>query len=74
MPRELPQLLTELCPLATLAGRALAIAAELRHPAYDCFYLALAEAKDARLVTADRRFADRLAGTPWQARTATLWS
>ena len=32
------------------------------------------EAKDARLVTADRRLAQRLAGTPWQARTTTLWS
>ena len=74
VPRELPQLFAELCPLATLAARALAIAEELRHPAYDCFYLALAEARDARLVTADRRFAQRLAGTPWQARTTTLWS
>jgi predicted nucleic acid-binding protein len=74
VPRELPRLFAELCPLATLAERALAIAEELRHPAYDCFYLALAEAKEARLVTADRRFAQRLAGTPWQALTTTLWS
>ena len=74
VPRELPRLFAELCSLATLAERALAIAEELRHPAYDCFYLALAEARDARLVTADRRFAERLAGTRWQARTTTLWS
>ena len=74
VPRELPHLFAELCPLASLAQRALAIAQELRHPAYDCFYLALAEAKDANVVTADRRFAQRLAGTPWQARTITLWS
>ena len=74
VPRELPQLFAELCPLATLARRALAIAEELRHPAYDCFYLALAEARDARLVTADRRFAERLAGTPWEERITTLWS
>ena len=72
--RELPQLLSELCPLVSLATRALAIADELRHPAYDCFYLALAEVRDARLVTADRRFAARLDGTPWQARATTLWS
>jgi predicted nucleic acid-binding protein len=72
--RELPQLFAELCPLATLAERALAIADELRHPAHDCFYLALAEAREARLVTADRRFAHRLGGTPWQARATTLWS
>jgi predicted nucleic acid-binding protein len=74
VPRDLPQLFTELCPLASLAGRALAIAAELRHPAYDCFYLALAEARTARLVTADRRFAQRLAHTRWEALTTTLWS
>jgi predicted nucleic acid-binding protein len=74
VPRELPQLFAELCPLAPLAERALAVAEELRHPAYDCFYLALAEAKEARLVTADRRFAQRLAGTPWQTLTTTLWS
>lgn len=72
--RELPLLLFELSPLASLAGRALAIADELRHPAYDCFYLALAEARDAKLVTADRRFARRLDGTPWQDRASTLWS
>jgi predicted nucleic acid-binding protein len=72
--RELPQLLSELCPLAGFAERALAIADALRHPAYDCFYLALAEARDARLVTADRRFARRLEGTLWQTRTTTLWS
>jgi predicted nucleic acid-binding protein len=74
VPRELPRLFAELCPLATLAERALTVAEELRHPAYDCFYLALAEAKDAKLVTADRRFAQRLAGTRWQARTTTLWT
>jgi predicted nucleic acid-binding protein len=74
VPRDLPQLFAELCPLAPLAGRALAIAEELRHPAYDCFYLALAEARGAKVVTADRRFVQRLAGTQWEARTTTLWS
>jgi predicted nucleic acid-binding protein len=67
-------MLAELCPLVGLAARALAIADELRHPAYDCFYLALAQARDARLITADRRFTGRLGGTPWQARTTTLWT
>ena len=49
VPRELPRLFAELCPFATLAERALAIATKLRLPAYDCFYLALAETKDAKL-------------------------
>jgi predicted nucleic acid-binding protein len=74
VPEAIPRTFTELWPLAPLAPRAFEIATELRHPAYDCFYLALAEAKDARLVTADRRFTERLAGTRWEARTTTLWS
>jgi predicted nucleic acid-binding protein len=45
----------ELVSAPTLADRALAIALELRHPVYDCFYLALAQARGSRLVTADDR-------------------
>jgi predicted nucleic acid-binding protein len=45
----------ELVPARTLADRALAIALDLRHPVYDCFYLALALARASRLVTADDR-------------------
>ena len=71
---EIPRVFAELLAIEPLRMRALEIATELKHPAYDCFYLALAEARDARLVTADRRFAQRLANTPWQARTTTLWS
>lgn len=74
IPGELPRLFAELCPIAPLAARALAIAEALGHPAYDCFYLALAETRNATLVTADRRFAQRLAGTSWAPLAATLWS
>ena len=35
---------------------ALRIATRLQHPAYDCFYLALAQAEGCLLVTADKRF------------------
>jgi len=38
-----------------LHQRALEIAIDLRHPIYDCFYLALAERERAPLVTADGR-------------------
>ena len=51
----LPELLDEVVSPGQLAARALAIANALAHPAYDCFYLALAELRDTRLVTADRR-------------------
>lgn len=47
-------LLNRLVPIPELAGRALELAIELRHPIYDCFYLALAEREDAALVTADK--------------------
>jgi predicted nucleic acid-binding protein len=46
-------LLNRLVLIPELAGRALELAIELRHPIYDCFYLALAEREDAALVTAD---------------------
>ena len=42
-------------PLAELADRALELAMRLRHPIYDCFYLALAERERCALITADRR-------------------
>ncbi|MBM3733958.1 MAG: type II toxin-antitoxin system VapC family toxin [Acidimicrobiia bacterium] len=41
--------------IADLAPRAAAIAAELDHPIYDCFYLALAERERVALVSADER-------------------
>ena len=61
-----------LMPMKPLAGRALAIAESLAYPVYDCFYLALAEQADARLVTADTRLLNRLEGTAWQARGMSL--
>jgi predicted nucleic acid-binding protein len=40
---------------AGLMDEALALAVRLQHPAYDCFYLALARRIGVPLVTADRR-------------------
>jgi predicted nucleic acid-binding protein len=42
---------------APLLPAALEIAIALRHPVYDCLYVALAMAEDADLVTCDRRLA-----------------
>jgi predicted nucleic acid-binding protein len=38
-----------------LADRALGIALDLRHPVYDCFYLALAQTRGTRPITVDSR-------------------
>jgi predicted nucleic acid-binding protein len=52
----------QLIPIEAFLSRAFALAAELDHPVYDCLYLALAEQHDGRVITADRRFAERAAG------------
>ena len=55
MVREATRFFSELVPSASLKNRAFAIALELRNPVYDCFYLALAEARNLTVVTADAR-------------------
>lgn len=62
IPIELPLLFDELVPIRELLVAALAIAREIDHPIYDCFYLALAEARGVPLVTADKRLVGRVAG------------
>jgi predicted nucleic acid-binding protein len=44
----------------------------LAHPAYDCFYLVLAELRGAQMVTDDRRLLARLATTPWAQTVVKL--
>ena len=41
------------------------LAADLDHPAYDCFYLALAIQTQYPVVTADARFHDKVRGHPY---------
>ncbi len=68
----LPTLFAQIVPTARLLPRALALAASLAHPLYDCLYLAAAEAADCPLLTADHRLAERLRGTPLGARVRVL--
>jgi predicted nucleic acid-binding protein len=49
-----PQQFSALKPLDLLAADAMRFAAELRHPIYGCFYLALAQREAATLVTVDK--------------------
>lgn len=67
-----PSLFTALISEVDLAKRASEISLDLGHPAYDCFYLSLAERENATLVTADRRLVERVRGTPWGSRAIAL--
>jgi predicted nucleic acid-binding protein len=70
--REVAKAFEELVPTSVLKDRAFAIAIELRHPAFDCFYLALAERSTSPLVTADDRLISRCAGTPFEKLVQSL--
>ena len=54
----------ETIELPILLPSAMRMASELGHSIYDCFYLAAALLRDTTLVTADRRFAAKVAGHP----------
>jgi predicted nucleic acid-binding protein len=60
---SLPDLPIVLYPSVELVDRAMQIASTIKHPVYDCLYLACAEAVGGRLVTADERLKRALADT-----------
>jgi predicted nucleic acid-binding protein len=64
--------LSSIFPTAPLRSRAFAIACALDHAVYDCFYIALGEQQEARMITADERLARRVRNTAWQDRVVTL--
>ena len=59
-------------PATRLSERALQIALSLRHPIYDCLYLALAEALGSVVVTADQSLVRKLGVTPFAALAVFL--
>lgn len=64
-PVLIPSTLLQLTPAASR------LAADLGHPIYDCFYLALAIQENAPLVTADGRFCERVGLHPYLADSVT---
>lgn len=64
---QLPKLrlITTTIDDASFAARALTLAHELDHPVYDCVYLAIAEAREELLVTADVKFLRKVSGTSY---------
>lgn len=53
---SLPEFFAKLFPSVELLKDALDLSFRIRHPVYDCLYLALATREEAGLVTADREF------------------
>jgi predicted nucleic acid-binding protein len=53
-----------------LTAAAARLAADIDHPVYDCFYLALAMREQCPVVTADNRFLSKIAGHPYLADQA----
>jgi predicted nucleic acid-binding protein len=70
--RDVAKAFEQLVPTSVLKDRALTIAIELRHPACDCFYLALAERSASPLVTADDGLMRRCSDTPFEKLVQSL--
>jgi predicted nucleic acid-binding protein len=69
---SLPQFLPDLMDVEELIEPALENACALRHPIYDLIYLEAARRLDAQLVTADRRFTAKIAGTDFARHVMLL--
>lgn len=65
---RLEQVLVRRIPSAGLIIPATELALELRHPLYDCVYLACALEQDSHVVTADSRFLKVVSASPRLAR------
>lgn len=59
-------------PTFSLLPRAQQIAFQLRHPVYDCLYIACAEVTEALLVTDDRRILAVTKGTAFEPLISSL--
>lgn len=58
--------------VAELHDAAFDLCMQIRHPIYDCYYLALAQREQAVFVTADRRFLRKLAGSTYERSAVHL--
>ncbi len=62
---ELSDYFDKVFPCAPLMKAAMGISLQLNHPAYDCFYLALAEHQNVQMITADLRLLNKTKTTPY---------
>lgn len=70
--RSLTGSFSEIVAAPTVMKAAFDLAVALDHPVYDCLYVALAEARDCPLVTADARLLQRLVKSPYRDRVMSL--
>lgn len=70
--RTLTIMLPDLITIDDMIEPAFQKACALRHPIYDLIYLETAQRFDAQVVTADRRFAAKLAGTEYAGYVTLL--
>jgi predicted nucleic acid-binding protein len=68
----LPPFISTFADTITLRARALALAMQWKHPVYDCFYAACAEALSAPLVSADEKLLHLLKERNSAIRTISL--
>ena len=68
----LSQLELEIVPSGPLTTRALSLALSLDHPAYDCFYLALAMYRGVPFITADETFVRKVRRSDLEAEVFSL--
>jgi predicted nucleic acid-binding protein len=71
---RLGALYSRLLPSSDFVRRAMHLSFELRHPIYDCIYLAMVEREDIKLVTADEKFVRLMANTAYADRVELLWA
>jgi predicted nucleic acid-binding protein len=72
MVRALPLYFDRLVSMDALMVRAYTLAHRLKHPVYDCLYLALAEQEAVRLITDDRRLIKAVSRTDLRKRVRAL--
>jgi predicted nucleic acid-binding protein len=70
--RSLPQYLDGVLAVDELIEPALENACAIRHPIYDLICLEAARRRGAKLVTADRRFTAKIAGTDFASQVTLL--
>lgn len=69
---RLPSLFVELLPASPFVLRALELSLLLKQTLQACHYLALAEARDEILITADRALIKSTQGSRWEKRVRLL--